>query len=243
MSSLIERFNEPLPEWLWENKQALFVKIWQSKLMKNCKNGDREAMKILMIRYWPFVDEFPEVIRKHQLCIFAREFLRHPVQVLFLFDNITKTLGEKKGDEKDHRSLWLDTSYALGLDEGDLYFGSATQDEDWWAVRDIIKKVGESVSILENGCSSSTALLRLAAVEIVAEGISLYLRNEFKKISNSASRWFEVHMHHSDGVMPHEELVYRMAFALHEKELKRDEVSKVIQEIVDLFIEAGEAPY
>src|SRR3989344_3321204 len=100
MNSLIERFNAPLPEWLWNLKQEFFLKIWQSMLMQDCKNGDHEAMEVLMIRYWPFVDEFPEIIRKHQLRIFAREFLRHPIHSLFLLNNITKTLGEIKGDEK-----------------------------------------------------------------------------------------------------------------------------------------------
>lgn len=244
MRSLIERFNEPLPLWLFEEKQKFFSQIWQSPLMQACKRGEPEAMETLMIRYWPFVDKFPEIIRKHQLRIFAREFLRHPVDVLFLLNNITKILGEIKGDEANHRSLWTDTSYALGLTLEDLYLGEDFYGAPEPEIYDIIKKVGESVSIFGNkGCSSSTALLRLSAVEIVAEGISLYVRNEFKKISNSAAKWFEVHMFHKDGVMSHEELVYRMAFALDEKRPEREEVKEVIGEVVDLFIKAGEVPF
>ncbi len=260
MGSLTERFNKPLPEWLWGEKQKFFMLIWQSKLMQACKRGDLDAMKVLMIRYWPFVDDFPEIIRKHQLRIFIREFLRHPVDSLFLLDTVTKVLEEIRGDEWYHRSLWLDTSNALGLDEKDLYrkekFYGAPEPE----VYKIMQKVGEPVSILGNGgYLSSTVLFRLAGVEIVAEGISVCLIREFEKISNSAARWFDVHIHHKDGMMSHEELVYRVAFALDDNlqksesgsEYERDEkeaerrkkVVGVIGEVVDLFIEAGEVPY
>jgi len=244
MSSLTKRFNAPLPEWLFELKQAFFVKIWHSKLMQDCKSGDRKAMETLMIRYWPFVDEFPQIIRNHQLRIFAREFLRHPVGTLFLLNNIVKTLGEIKGDEKDHRSLWIDTSSALKISEDGLYSNQYLMNPDArFLVQDIIDKVGEPVNILGDKILSSTALLRLSAVEIVAEGISLYVGHVFKDLDKKAERWFLVHAHHPKGVISHEELVYRMAFALDGKVPEKDEVNKIIGEVVDLFIEAGNMPY
>lgn len=240
MSSLTERFNSPLPEWLFDIKQSAFLKIWHSKLMQDCKSGNRISMQTLMIRYWDFVDEFPGIIRKHQLHIWGREFLRHPVQTLFLLNNIIKTLGEIKGDEKDHRSLWLDTSSVLGLSERDLYL---RPDFARFKVRNIINKVGEPVSIFGDKILSSTALLRLSAVEIVAEGISLYVGHVFKDLDKKAERWFLVHAHHLEGVMSHEELVYRMAFALDKKVPEKERVNEIIQEVVDLFIEAGNVPY
>lgn len=242
MSSILERFNEPLPWWVYGIKQESFKEIWQSTLLQDCKNTNHGAMRTLMIRFWPFVDEFPEIIEKHKSRIFVREFLRHPVAIQFLANKVSKILREIKGDETNHRSLWLDTSLALELHESDLYF-NAKKDFNWLKVRDTIDKVGEPISILGNKTPSSTAILRLAAVEIVAEGISLYVKDEFKKVSDSAGRWFETHIYHQEGVMSHEELVYRIAFAFYEKKPERDKVNVIIQEVVDLFIEAGEWSY
>lgn len=242
LSSILERFNESLPWWVQGIKQESFKKIWQSTLLQDCKNTNHGAMRILMIRFWPFVDEFPKIIKKHQQRIFVREFLRHPILISFLSDTVSKILEEIRGDETNHRSLWLDTSSALGLNEGNLYLNTK-KDFNWLKVRDTIDKVGEPVSILGNKVLSSTALLRLAAVEIVAEGISLYVRDEFKKVSDSAGRWFETHIYHQEDVMSHEELVYRIAFAFDNKKPERDKVNVIIQEVVDLFIEAGEVSY
>ena len=243
MSSLIERFNQLLPVWIPDIKTESHKKIMRSRLITDCRKGSKEAMKVLMIRFWPFVDEFPEFIRKHQLRISAREILRHPINALFLADTISKILGEIKGDEENHRSLWLDTSFTLGLDENDLYLGEDFDGLECQEIHDIIDKISESVSIFGSKTPSSIALLRLAAVEIVAESISHELIVVFNDLGEEASKWFQVHIYHKEGVMSHEELVYRMAFAFDVKLPDKDRVNKVIQEIVDLFIEAGEVPY
>lgn len=216
-----------------------------SKLILGCREEDalKIAKKTLMIRFWPFVDEFPEIIRRHQLRIFFREFLRHPLGSIFLADAMIKILSGIRSDEKDHRSLWLDTSSALGLSETDLYFGNASQNEDWYLVQDLIKKVGENVSIFRNKILPSTSLLRLAAVEIVAESISHELIVVFNDFGEKATAWFKAHIYHKEGVISHEELVYKLAFAFDGKDPDKEKVDTIISEVVDLFVEAGEVPY
>lgn len=258
MSSLTERFNAPLPSWIYNIKKEAHQKIMKSRLIIDCREFNEKAMKTLMIRFWPFVDEFPEVIWNHQILIFIREFLRRPIYTLFLIDTVSKTLGKIKSDEKNHKSLWLDTSLALGLDERDLYLGENSSSVEGREVRETIEKVGESVSIFGNKTSSSTAILRLAAVEIVAESISHELivifndldtelkreaEEENKELKIKPSQWFREHIYHKDGVMSHEELVYRLAFALDGREPEKERTNKIIQEVVDLFVEAGETPY
>ena len=240
LSSLIDRFNALLPVWIPDIKRESHKKVMRSRLILDCREGNKEAMKTLMIRYWPFVDEFPEIIRRHQIRISAREFLRHPLNSLFFIDKVSRILGEIKSDEKDHRSLWLDTSLALELDEEDLYLGEDFYGKESTEVRKIIEKVGESVSIFGNKTASFDAFLRLAAVEIVAESISHELIVVFNDLGDKAITWFRAHIYHKEGVMSHEELVYRLAFSFNNEEPDKEKTNKVIQEVVDLFIAAGD---
>ena len=242
MSSLIERFNTPLPSWIYEIKKEVRQKVMRSRLILDCREGNDEAKKILMIRYWPFVDEFSEIIRRHQLRISAREFLRHPILSLFLLDTVSKILADTREDEKDHRSLWIDTSLALSLNESDLYLRENYYGAPEPEVYKIIEKVDESVSIFGNKTPSSIVLLRLVAVEIVAEAISHELLVVFNDFGENAIKLFKAHIYHKENVMSYEELVFRMAFAFDHKMPEKHKTNKVIQEITDLFIEAGELP-
>ena len=247
MNSILKRFTEPLPWWIEGIKQESFKKIWQSTLLKKCQMMDQEAMRVLMFRFWPFVNEFPKIISEHRSQIFLRELVRHPIHVYFLAKNVNEILKEIRSDEINHRSLWLTTSAVLGLKEDDLYFqvlkDFRVHNSAYLKVRGIIKKVQSPVSILGNKTTSQEALLRLAAVEIVAEGISLIVKDAFKRLNDKAGRWFDVHIYHNEDIMSHEELVYKLAFAFDSKKPEREPVNVVIQEIVDLFIEAGEISY
>jgi hypothetical protein len=215
----------------------------RSLLIINCRESDKKAMETLMIRFWPFVDVFPEIIKNHWLGIFKREFLRHPIHALFLAGTVKKILIEIKEDEQNHKSFWLDTSLMLGLSENDLYGRQHFENPNArFRVSDITFKVGERIKIF--GLPSSfISLLRLAAVEIVAESISHDLLVIFNDLGEKASKWFKVHAHHKEGTMSHEELVYRMAFAFDGKAPNKENTNKIIQEVVDLFIKAGEVPY
>lgn len=259
MSSLIEGFYASLPLWISEIKIESHKKIMRSRLIQHCREGNRAAMKTLMIRYWPFVDEFPEIIRKHQLRISAREFLRHPFDSFFLIDTVSKILSDIRGDEKDHRSLWVDSALALGLSEDGLYKMQYFENpKARFKVHDIVNLVGQSVKVFGKEADSFSALLRLSAVEIVAESISRELlivfsdldeeekekaEKENREVKIRPSQWFRAHIYHKEGMMSHEELVYRIAFALGGKDPEREKVNGIIGEVVDLFMEAGEIPY
>lgn len=253
MNSLINKFEQNLPEWTDEIKNESHKKIRSSQLILDCREFNRGAMKTLMIRFYPFVHIFPKIIELQKERILKREKWRHPFSIRQLGGRCGEILSEIGRDEESHRKLWLNTSLALGLSEEDLHVKQFYQNpKARFRVQKIIDIVGAKAD-------SSTTLLRFAAIEIIAESISHELIIIFsdldaevvKRVENGESefanlkpsQWFQVHVYHKEGVMSHEELVYRMVFAFDGKTPEKDRANKVIQEIVDLFIEAGKAPY
>lgn len=259
MSSLLKRFEQPLPSWVNEIKTESRAKIRKSKLILACRE-DREAISIakktLMIRFWPFVDVFPKIVGEHKKRIIKRETWRHPFSIRQLGKHCEDIMGDIKRDEENHRKLWLDTSLVLGLTENHLYYPRSYQMDQNPQAR---FRVQDTIDIVGEKTDSFTALLRLASIEIIAESIGHELIIVFSDLDVIAtqktengeqefanlkpSRWFYVHINHGRNAVSHEEMVYRLAFALHGKVPKKKEANRIIQEVVDLFIEAGEMPY
>lgn len=252
MNSLIKRFEQNLPEWTDEIKEESHKKIRSSQLILDCRESNRGAMKTLMIRCYPFIHIFPKIIDTQKKRILKRERWRHPFTIWRLGNRCNEILSEIRRDEENHRKLWLDASLALGLSEEDLHEKQFYQNSK---ARFYVQK---TIDVVGAKADSSTTLLRFAAIEIIAESISHELIVVFsdldaevvKRIENGESKlanlkpsqWFRVHIYHKEGVITHEELTYKLAFAFGDYRVK-EKANNVIQEIIDLFIAAGKAPY
>lgn len=248
----MKRFEQNLPEWIDEIKEESHKKIRNSQLILDCREFNRGAMKTLMIRSYPFIHIFPKIIELQKKRILKREKWRHPFSIRQLGGRCGEILSEIGRDEEDHRKLWLDTSLALGLSEEDLHVKQFYQNPK---ARFRVQKI---IDIVSAKADSSTTLLRFAAIEIIAESISHELivvfneldaevakmvENGESKLANlKPSQWFSVHIYHKEGVITHEELTYKLAFAFGDYPVK-EKANNVVQEIVDLFIVAGKPPY
>ena len=87
-----------------------------------------------------------------------------------------------------------------------------------------------------------TTFIRFAAIEIIAESISIdILASKIftSVLGERGCQWFRVHAEHESG-MTHEELEIRLAFAFAEGTPTKESVNGIIQCIVDLFVVAGE---
>jgi len=237
MSSLIERYNEPLPPWIHDIKVALKRDIAESRFAALSRAGDIQVMRQLILRFWPFVDVFPKLIRKGYSRLLKSELskqVKNPsYQRVKDFVNILllahQTLSDIEKDEKSHRSLWLNTATSLGFAYDDLEIEPLSE------VRAIIVSVGESGDAFG-------MFLRFAEVEMVAEAVSKdFLASErFVSIVGARGiRWFKEHANHADG-MTHEELALRLAFAFNDDRLDRNGVEMIVKNLTRLFIEAGE---
>lgn len=212
----------------------------KSRLILDCRESDKKAMATLMIRFWPFVDEFPKIIEKHKELIIKKEKWHYPFSIWRLASCCKEILSERKYDEENHRQLWLNTSLALGLSEDHLYYPWSFQNDQ---NPQVIFRVLDIIDIVGKKSNSSTILLRLAAIKIIAESISHELLVVFNDFGREATELFRIHISHKEGAISLEELAYRLAFAFDEKALDKERINKIIQDVVDLFVEVGEKSY
>ncbi len=186
----------------------------------------------LILGLWPFVDEFPKSIIRGASRLLVKSSLPKDRRLLnvLLHRKSPQMLSGIRNDEENHRILWLQTGQALGLNYPlDFERPVLPQTQAW------INEINNQTNLL-------AMFLRFAAVEMIAEAISIELLSSkaFSSVlGKRGCEWFRVHTDHEPG-MTHEELILRTAFFV-DKNPTKEYVDSVIQRVVDLFITAGQA--
>lgn len=188
-------------------------------------------MRGLVLGLWPFIDEFPKsIIRGASRLLIKNSLPKDRLLLNTLLHRGPQMLSGIRKDEENHRKFWLETGRALGLNYPlDFDRPVLPQTQAW------INEVIHQSDLL-------TMFLRFAAVEILAEAISIYLLSSkafTSVLGDRGCEWFRVHAEHEPG-MTHEELILRTAFFV-DKHPTKEYVNSVIQNVVNLYITAGEA--
>jgi pyrroloquinoline quinone (PQQ) biosynthesis protein C len=233
MSSLTDRFHQPLPSWIEEIKGEVRDKISKAEFVALCHKGDITVIESLARGLWPFIDEFPRIINRGCLRL-CKPQLFHKfgfVKMLSLLRHSYEALAEIESDEEQHRKLWLDIGEALGL----IYPCHYNQP--------ILPVVKAWIRGVDKPSDPFTMFLRFTSIEMIAEAVSkgLLTSDNFTSVLRKRGcHWFRVHVAHHTG-MTHEELALRLAFAFHEREPVKETCNQAIQEVVDLLISAANA--
>lgn len=230
---LATKFERPLPHWAEEIKKEVYTRIAEAPFAKACREGNRESMRRLIIDLWPFVDVFPDVVKRGYWRLIKPSFIfRYGAgNMLRLFRKSMHVLTSIERDEKEHRDLWLDTGIALGLSYPKDFAKNPTPQTKRW------------LASITNNKGPFNVFLGYVAIEMIAESISknLLASEVFSSIlGREGSRWFEVHaVNHGD--KSHEALEFHLAFALHETEPYKEEANKVVQHVVSRFLDSANA--
>lgn len=231
--SLAEKFSKPSPYWVEEIKKEVYARIAEAPFAAECRKGNKEVMRRLIINLWPFVDVFPQLVERGYRKLLRPSFIfrygiGNMLKLLYKSIQLLRSIGR---DEKAHRILWLDTGTALGLSYPKDFKKNPTPETQRW-----LKSV-------TNNKRPFTMLLSYVAIEMIAESISKNLLAAEAFVSaagREGARWFEVHaINHGD--VSHEALEFHLAFTFHENEPREDEVSKVIQHVVSKFLDSANA--
>ena len=231
MGTFTDRYSKPLPGWVSDIKEGVKHKVISSIASQACREGNIPALRQLLIVFWPFVDEFPKIIRRGCVKFIKHELITDPgnaddlLSLLVLAD---KTLTLIERDEADHRELWIKAAEAVGL---------TYQDLEQYPIPLVKKLIAE----MEAWADPAAMFLRFAAVEIMAEVASWHFleSQQFRQaVGTKGSEWFLAHTEHGDE--SHESLTYRLAFAFRESGITHEEASALIQPLIDLFVEAAE---
>ena len=232
MGTFTDRYSRPLPNWVSDIKEGVKHKVISSIAAQACREGNIPALRQLLIVFWPFVDEFPKIIRRGCVKFIKHELITDPgnahdlLSLLVLAD---KTLTLIERDEADHRELWIKAAEAVGLTHRDLE-------------QPPIPLVEQLITEMERWADPAAMFLRFAAVEIMAGVASWHFLEspQFRQaVGTKGSEWFLAHTEHGDE--SHESLTYRLAFAFRESGITHEEASALIQPLIDLFVEAAES--
>jgi len=231
MSSLASLLIESYPpEWVEEIKGEARTKITAATFASACRQGNSAVMRGLVLGLWPFIDTFPKSIIRGASGFPKRSILKNRRLLNLFLHRGPQMLSGIRKDEENHRTLWLETGQALGLNYP-LDFE-----------RPVLPHTQVWINEINNKSDPLTSLLRFAATEILAEAISVNLLSSqtfTSVLGNRGCGWFRVHAEHEPG-MTHEELLLRSAFFI-DKHPTKENVNSVIQHVVNLFIRAGEA--
>ena len=232
MGTFTDRYSRPLPGWVDDIKEEVKDKVTRSIASQVCREGNIPALRQLLIIFWPFVDEFPKIIRRGCVKFIKHELITDPgnahdlLSLLVLAD---KTLTLIERDEADHRELWIKAAEAVGLTHRDLE-------------QPPIPLVEQLITEMERWADPAAMFLRFAAVEIMAGVASWHFLEspQFRQaVGTKGSEWFLAHTEHGDE--SHESLTYRLAIAFRESGITHEEASGLIQPLIDLFVEAAES--
>jgi hypothetical protein len=227
-----DRYSRPLPNWVYDIKEQMKHKVTSSSASQACCEGNIPAMRKLLIIFWPFVDEFPKIVRRGCVKFIKHKLITDPgnaddlLSLLVLAD---KTLTLIERDEEEHRALWIKTAEAVGL---------AHQDLEQYPVPHVKKLITD----IGAWTDPAVMFLRFAAVEIMAGVASEHFleSEQFRQaVGNRGSEWFLVHTEHGDE--SHESLTYRLAIAFREDGITHEEACAQIQPLIDLFVEVAES--
>ena len=234
MGTFIDRYARPLPGWVSDVKEEAKKKVIHSIAAEACYEGNVPALRQLLIVFWPFVDEFPKIVRRGCVKFIKHELITDPghandlLSLLVLADK-TLTLIEK--DEEEHRVLWIKAAEAVGFTHQDLEQPPTP----------LVERLTREV---ETWTDPTAMFLRFAAVEIMAEVASGHFleSHKFRKaVGTKGSEWFLAHTPHGDGDESHEALAYRLAMAFRDSAITHEEASALIQPLIDLFVETAES--
>ena len=234
MGTLTDRYSRPLPGWVYDIKERVKDKVINSIAAQACHEGNVPALRQLLIVFWPFVDEFPKIIRRGCVKFIKRKLTTDPgnaddlLSLLVLADK-TLTLLEK--DEEDHRELWVKAAEAVGLTYQDLE-------------QPPIPLVEKLTTEMETWTDPATMFLKFAAVEIMAEVASRHFleSQQFRQaVGTKGCEWFLAHMPHGDEEESHETVAYRLAIAFRDSAITCEVASALILPLIDLFVETAES--
>ena len=232
MGTFTDRYSRPLPNWVSDIKEGVKHKVISSIAAQACREGNIPALRQLLIVFWPFVDEFPKIIRRGCVKFIKHELITDPGNahdLLSLRVLADKTLTLIERDEADHRELWIKAAEAVGLTHRDLE-------------QPPIPLVEQLITEMERWADPAAMFLRFAAVEIMAGVASWHFLEspQFRQaVGTKGSEWFLAHTEHGDE--SHESLTYRLAIAFRESGITHEEASALIQPLIDLFVEAAES--
>jgi len=227
-----DRYSRPLPDWVYAIKAQVKHKVTSSSASHVCCEGHIPALRKLLIIFWPFVDEFPKIVRRGCVKFIKHELITDPGNaddLLALLVLADKTLTLIERDEEEHRALWIKAAEAVGL---------AYQDLEQYPVPHVKKLITD----MQAWPDPAAMFLRFAAVEIMAGVASEHFleSEQFRQaVGTKGSEWFLVHTEHGDE--SHESLTYRLAFAFRERGITHEEARAQIQPLIDLFVEAAES--
>ena len=232
MGTFIDRYARPLPGWVSDVKEEAKKKVIHSIAAEACYEGNVPALRQLLIVFWPFVDEFPKIVRRGCVKFIKHQLITDPghaddLLALLVLADKTLTLIEK--DEEEHRVLWIKAAEAVGL---------TLQDLEQPAIPPVKKLTTE----VETWADPAAMFLQFAAVEILAEVASWHFleSQQFRKaVGTKGSEWFLAHT--PQGEESHEALAYRLAMAFRDSAITHEEASALIQPLIDLFVETAES--
>ncbi len=180
--------------------------IFSSPLVRACARGDREAIRGLLIGFWPFVQAFERAIDQRVGHLPLRPLVERFGQsrVKAFFGEAREAVREMKDEEGSHALLWIAGAEELGIDlnAGDYpIFG---------AVEELIR-ASTSADPVE-------FFSWLAGVEYLAEELSAYLCHAPAFTSAFPSHrwlWGEAHTAHDHHGPSHLEIDEDLARAYH----------------------------
>ena len=232
MGKFTDRYSRPLPDWVYAIKAQVKHKVTSSSASHVCCEGHIPALRKLLIIFWPFVDEFPKIVRRGCVKFIKHELITDPgkagdLLALLVLADKTLTLIEK--EEEEHRALWIKAAEAVGLTHQDLE-------------QPTIPSVKKLTTDVERWTDPTAMFLQFAAVEIIAEVASGHFleSQQFRQaVGTKGSEWFLAHT--PQGEESHEALAYRLAMAFRNSAITHEEASARIQPLIDLFVETADS--
>ena len=205
------------PLWLDGVKKEALAMVEASPLTQGCAAGDMGSLRSLMIGFWPFVNAFPGIIESKYGATGDD-------------DRAAQALAGMEGDERSHRTKWVDTCRAIGIDEAQ--FGGEPQP----LMQRLIGFVSEDTAL-------HNTFLRFLGVEIIAETLSeaLMKHEVFRETLGEVGQdWFKAHLHRGGNASTaHERIAIHLAERHAGESWSRDLFTQEALGTVSLFIEAA----
>jgi pyrroloquinoline quinone (PQQ) biosynthesis protein C len=223
--------DDPLPAWISEVKVEAAVKITAAAFACACRQADLAVMRGLIVGLWPFVNKFPRCIMRGVAKVSKTSAFNERELLNTLLYRSSQSLTRIQRDEENHRKLWLEAGRALGLDFPHHFNRAIPPETQTW------------INAVNAAVDPFTLLVRFAAIEIIAETVSVdFLASKAftSTLGQSGCEWFRVHAAHEQEIT-HEELELRLAFGFLEGPPDELLTNQIIQHIVNFFVAAADA--
>ncbi|MFY9462822.1 MAG: hypothetical protein WAP52_01410 [Candidatus Sungiibacteriota bacterium] len=217
-----------IPSWAGEIKEIVRKMIGSCALVYSCREGDEGVLIQFMLQYYPFVKAFPDCIAAGQ-----RRFRQELVPAIRHLDGMSNGMFRSvyrsiRDEEREHHNLWVKDSEGLEIMPFDL---NAQETQP------LISKITE----LASSGDPITWLLRLVAVEMIAQTFSELCREDARFMVAIDQGWFLAHVGHEDEEsLTHEQTLWVFATAVCGETLKRQTAEQVIISFTRLFIAVGD---